>query len=272
MKFNKIIMNPPYMGSLHLEILSNTVRLLDDKESVIVNLSPSRWLQDSLARYKAGSDLVKFEGPICSHLTDFTNISGEEAQKYFNADIWTDLGIYTLKKDGTLDYKQIYKSKDSEFLDKVVIPVITGQAESIDKYLTPMGVCNFDTPFVRVSNLHGHQGKRDFYEFMTPQESIAFSKDASSCSRTFNVETEDEAKNFFKIIHNDFMRYLCKLTKGDMNVPWRYTPYLGKYTNPRTGLKGYLSEWTTEDLCNFYGLDDTAVTRMKEVVAKEKQK
>lgn len=260
------------MGSLHLDILSDAVSLLKDEDSVCVNLSPSRWLQDSLARYKAGSDLIKFEGPICSHLTDFHNIPADEAQKYFSADIWTDLGIYTLKKKGTLDYRTIYKSLDNDFLERVVIPIITGQAESIDKYLTPMGVCNFDTPFVRVSNLHGHQGKKDFYEFMTPQESVAFSKDASSCSRTFNVETDEEANNFFKIIHNDFMRYLCKLTKGDMNVPWRYAPYLGKYTNPRTGLKGYQSEWTTEDLCNFYGLKDEALNRIIEVVSKERQK
>lgn len=35
-------MNPPYKGSLHLEILSKILT----KGSIIVNLSPIRWLED----------------------------------------------------------------------------------------------------------------------------------------------------------------------------------------------------------------------------------
>lgn len=262
MKYNTIIMNPPYDGNLHLKILEESIRNLDNERSICVNLSPSRWIQDPLASYKSGSDMNHFENTICRHIYDYKNIPAEKAQKIFNADIWTDLGIYYCNKAGGYDYKSISKSEDSEFLEKVILPVVKGSSDSISNHLTPMGVCKFDTPFVRVSNLHGHQGKKDFYEFMTPQESVAFSKESSTCSRTINFGTEQEAKNFFKIIHNPFMKYLCYLTKGDMNVPWRWAPYIGAFKNPRTGEMGYNSEWTAEDLCNFYNLSEESTKRV----------
>ena len=46
MKFDCIIMNPPYCRNLHLKILNEAICYSDD----IVNLSPIKWLQDPLAR------------------------------------------------------------------------------------------------------------------------------------------------------------------------------------------------------------------------------
>ena len=57
MKFDHIIMNPPYCRNLHLKILNEAINHSDD----IVNLSPIRWLQDPLAEYKKNSDWKKFE-------------------------------------------------------------------------------------------------------------------------------------------------------------------------------------------------------------------
>lgn len=52
MKFDHIIMNPPYCRNLHLKILNEAICYSDD----IVNLSPIRWLQDPLAERKRNSD------------------------------------------------------------------------------------------------------------------------------------------------------------------------------------------------------------------------
>lgn len=64
MKFDKIIMNPPYSKNLHLKILAKTIEHLKDENSECVNLSPIRWLQDPLAKYKKNSDLKRFKDSV----------------------------------------------------------------------------------------------------------------------------------------------------------------------------------------------------------------
>ena len=46
MKFDCIVMNPPYERNLHLKILAEAITHLKDEKSTCVNLSPVRWLQD----------------------------------------------------------------------------------------------------------------------------------------------------------------------------------------------------------------------------------
>ena len=48
-------MNAPYSGNLHLKILSYIMSLYSGAD--IVNLSPIKWLQDPLAKYKKNSSL-----------------------------------------------------------------------------------------------------------------------------------------------------------------------------------------------------------------------
>ena len=64
MKFDCIVMNPPYQKNLHLKILAEAIKHLKDEKSKVVNLSPVRWLQDPLAKYKKNSDYNKFEESI----------------------------------------------------------------------------------------------------------------------------------------------------------------------------------------------------------------
>ena len=48
MKFDIILSNPPYSGSLHLKFLEKTIKIADN----VVSIQPTRWLQDTLATYK----------------------------------------------------------------------------------------------------------------------------------------------------------------------------------------------------------------------------
>lgn len=60
MKFSVAITNPPYSNSLHLQIMEEVVKVCD----TVVNVSPVRWLEDPLARYKKKSDYNKFEASV----------------------------------------------------------------------------------------------------------------------------------------------------------------------------------------------------------------
>ena len=233
MKFDHIIMNPPYCRNLHLKILNEAIKYSDD----VVNLSPIRWLQDPLAEYKKNSDFKKFEN-VRNRIESIEVINAKDASDLFNANMWTDLGIYHLTKNNDFNSKFLWKN--AWFVNKVIFNI----KDSIANHLTPMGVCNFETPYIKVSELHGHQGTKDFYDFVSPIIEVAKSKKASSGHHTVNFSTEKEATNFFNSLCTKFYRFINKCIKFDMNVPWRYAPYLGDYTHP----------WTDKDLYEYFDL------------------
>lgn len=100
MHFDKIIMNPPYNGNLHLKILQEAMKHSD----YVVNLSPIRWLQDPLAEYKKNSDFKKFED-IRKHIYCVQIIPIKEANELFGIDLSSDLGIYQIIPRKIFDFK-----------------------------------------------------------------------------------------------------------------------------------------------------------------------
>ena len=238
MKFDYIIMNPPYCRNLHLKILNEAIRHSDD----IVNLSPIRWLQDPLAEYKRNSGWKKFEN-IRDHIESIDVISAKDATALFNAEIWTDLGVYHLNKDGGFDTHSLLKHL--WFVNKVILKV----KDSVKDHSTREGVCDFSKPYIKISKFHGHQGKKDFYEFTSPRLDIAKSTKASGGHRTVNFETEEESINFFNSLQTKFYAFINTCIKRDMHIPWQYTPWLCDYTHP----------WTDDDLYQYFELTDDEI-------------
>lgn len=108
MKFDKIIMNPPYNKNLHLNILKEAIQHLT-KDGICVNLSPTRWLEDPLINFGLAKEFNEFENGICKHLEGIETIEAEKANQIFNI-AHTDLGIYVCKLSETkFDYKQLSK-------------------------------------------------------------------------------------------------------------------------------------------------------------------
>ena len=95
MHFDKIIMNPPYDGSLHLKILSEAIK----HGTEVVNLSPIRWLQDPLAEYKQGSDWKKFKN-IRKKLNALDVVSKSDVFNLFNISNSEEFGIYYITRIG----------------------------------------------------------------------------------------------------------------------------------------------------------------------------
>ena len=92
-----IIMNPPYDGNLHLQILDKVIKTFPDAE--IVNLSPIRWLQDPLAEYKKASDFKRFP-KIRERIESLEVMDATTASRAFGAGLAVDLGIYHIAKNG----------------------------------------------------------------------------------------------------------------------------------------------------------------------------
>ena len=90
-------MNPPYDKKLHLKILEAVIPVADK----VVNISPVRWLQDPLAKYKKNSDYKKFEESISKKIESLDVIDSNNAQIIFDSAVFCiDLGIYTIGSGG----------------------------------------------------------------------------------------------------------------------------------------------------------------------------
>ena len=89
MKFSVAISNPPYSNSLHLQIMKEVVKHCDK----VVNISPVRWLEDPLAKYKRNSDYNKFEDSVSKKLEDLEVLDNEMSNELFGIE-HSDLGIY----------------------------------------------------------------------------------------------------------------------------------------------------------------------------------
>ena len=247
MKLDKIIMNPPYSGNLHLKILSHLISLYPDAE--IVNLSPIRWLQDPLAEYKRGNDWKKFED-IREKIESLEVLPATEAQSIFRAAIWGDLGIYHITNNAK-GYEFSFRYK--WFIDKVILSM----KDNIENHMTPeRGKCDFSRPFIKVSELHGHQGQKDFYDFTSPDIKLAKSTKGGSCSHTVNFDTDEEADNFFYSLQTNFYKFINICVKQSMNVPWVFAPWLGDYTHP----------WTDEMLYEYFDLTDEEIKEIEKCI------
>ena len=245
MKFDHIIMNPPYCRNLHLKILNEAINHSDD----IVNLSPIRWLQDPLAEYKRNSDFKKYK-EIRERIESIEIISAHEATDLFGASIWADLGVYHLNKDGSFDTHSLLKHL--WFVNKVILKV----KDSVKDHSTREGVCDFSKPYIKISGLHGHQGNKDFYEFTSPRLDVAKSKKTSCRQHTVNFETEEESINFFNSLQTKFYKFINVCIKRDMEIPWQYAPWLGDYTH----------QWTDGDLYKYFALTDDEIAIIEDEI------
>ena len=245
--FDKIIMNPPYNGNLHLKILQEAMNHGDE----IVNLSPIRWLQDPLAEYKKNSDFKKFED-IREKIESLDVVSAPEAQRLFGSGQYENLGIYHITENGGLDI--LPKPFISQGLfNKVNLPTYQGKYKSFYSERVSENYKNFDKPFVKVSALHGNVDAKDWLDIITPQKELAMSKEQNkggSCTFTFNFDTEEEAENFFDYCQTKFVKACNGNVKTNIRWPGYAVPFMPTYTHP----------WTDEMLYEYFGLNEEEIS------------
>lgn len=248
MKFDLIVGNPPYERSLHLKILEHLLPF----GKAIVWISPVRWLQDPLAKYKKNSDLLKYKDTILTKLKEVEIVSAKELCDIFertNTDpgknkdaVFTiDLAIYHLSEDvnENFDPKKLYKNE--WFIERVV----DGCIDSVANHYLDKNELDMNIPFVRFSDIHGPARKANWYEFLTKDKSVVFDKNAKAVGG-LNFNTQEEAENFFNYMQTDFIKFLGITIKRDVHVPLSFIPYMSDYTRP----------WRDEDLFKLFDITE----------------
>ena len=274
MIFDNIIMNPPYSRNLHIKILAEAIKHLKDEKSVCVNLSPVRWLQDPLAKYKKSSDIKRFEESVAKHIESLDVIQSDKANDEFKAGIMTDLGIYVCK---TSNVGKDFSARNT-IVDKVLASKTKMLADVVEhkkrdgirwqiSELQPInaqggakGTYGWYRRFCIYNHLRstiyvdGLKDGKDWTEFTS-----GISPDKTKTKPfpwSIKFGTIEEATNFENSLKTKFYEYFVLQVKTDQHTPFKFLPFLGDAVNPRTGLLGYKGEWTDADLKAYFQLTD----------------
>ena len=249
MKFDVAIMNPPYDKSLHLKILEKVI----DHANEVINISPVRWLQDPLAKYKKMSDYHKYEETISKKIESLDIIDAKISNELFNISNFGALGIYKIGKNIGYDYDlpaKEYLGNGYSICNKVL--------KRYDKLYNHMqkgtvGIC------VKVAEIRGFGSGKNFdivslihSEPYINGDKYKDSKFKKKDVMTKNVEDElfvkvntiEEGKNFIDSTRTMFHHFLIKCWKMDQHVPLKFLPWMRDYTKP----------WTNSRFCKYFGI------------------
>ena len=267
MKFDCIIMNPPYSRNLHLKILAEAIKHLKDEKSVCVNLSPVRWLQDPLAIHKTASDYKKFENTISKHIQSLDLFDAKLAQQMFNSAQYENLGIYTCNLDGCYDYTKMMKFNcqvKQKVFDNVILPTYLGKMKSLSDIRTAEGNPDFSRFYVILPMGHGHVGAADYYDLISPKKELARRTNVKHNGNigtglgTANFNTDVEAENFRLSLGTTFVKFCVSLVKTNIRNPYWAIPLMHDYIEP----------WTDERFYKFFNITPEEQKVIEETMSK----
>ena len=280
MKFDCIIMNPPYERNLHLKILAEAIKHLKDDESVCVNLSPDNWLHDFADTIKK-SDYNKYKNIPFKSIEHIGLLS-----KYFDLGHTTYSGaIYVCCNNGNYDLTRslhrdiatgnvVLPRSINKMLKSKLVTFIKTPSRSLEGNIKS-GEVNGNTKYTRmIPKLVGNPGRRcadlacigskrwdkTFYKGMFNGITMSDTKKKLSSVSNYSsfdyleFDSEKEALNWRNSCSTNFMRYVCTLVHVDSHRHAQWIPWLGDVVNPRTGKKGYEGEWTDDDLMLYFGI------------------
>ena len=264
MKFDCIIMNPPFKRNLHLKILAEAITHLKDETSTCVNLSPVRWLQDVIADKSTRSHFIKYNDKVAKHLVSIDTINAEKAIKLFSGGASADLGIYVADNQNH-EIPDIKNHYADFILTKVVYDIIDGK--NVAKHLTKNVSSAY---FVCIPESHGHCGSKDWCDIISPIKKYSRNKSSGTHASYVLFDDEESAENFRLSLCTNFMRFVNLYVKMNMSNRVNCYPWMGDAINPRTGLKGYTGEWTDSDFYTFFGITPEEQKVIEETMEKYK--
>lgn len=258
MKFDIVIMNPPYDGSLHLKILEKVIPIADN----VISISPIDWLMNPYG----GSVYNQFK-----HLK-FNSIENVGLIKnIFNLDRASYTGgIYTIDKNANLTPdKFLYKFISVDFKnyidEKILSSIIkkTIDCDNLENHIVS-GEINDKTKYTIVMpKLVGNPGEKTYklyvrgsrwdkifykglYKGKTASETKKKLKNVKNYTIFDYIEfnTKKEAENWIKSGETNFIKFMQIIQSVDANRRCSHTPYMGDYTQP----------WTDKRFCEYFGI------------------
>ena len=266
---------------------------MKNEKSKVVNLSPVRWLQDPLAKYKKNSDLKRFESKIIQHIISLDTYDNSKTDQLFNINTG-NLGIYVCSsKENSHRIDEFVRASSNTILDRVISKIKNNAVDNVEKSLiyddmdgitcvTSMMVIRVTDRDTRMRN--GWLTQKPEKLFYTNRKNDATGKtyleyrtevswgNLKPKSKNFNIKFNsiEERQNFYDSWRTQFLRYVYDATVVDINVQPKFLPFLGNIVNSRTGLKGYQGEWTDVDLYKLFEISPAEQKVIEETMEKYK--
>jgi hypothetical protein len=265
MKFDAIVMNPPYMKNVHLKFL----KLALETSRCIVHLGPARWLLNAKNNRRQNNETelkkilethvksiklingnsyfegVKFEMPLC-----IININMNF--KYENINIDDELSnstyqINDLNKLRIYSYYDGYENLRSKILTYCI------NKQNLADYENKSGnwYANFSVMRGHINKNKDNMHKDDFYTFIS--KDLKPSKKQRKAAH-FAFDTEQETANFIEYLKTRFSRFCLSLFKINKSIGTgvlKSVPYLKDYTKKYTDADLYKMFNITKDEIEF---------------------
>ena len=269
-------MNPPYKGSLHLDILTKILT----KGEKIVNLSPIRWIED-IDRDSVRSTKSKYN-EVFHHIESIDKMDIFEAMKSFDYNLVSpvNLEVYTLRANNYYDNKLLLRSpllrrvcdfnyRNTDFIEDnrkdgfriKISKIVAGKCQGEGKRKPSLSSLGKLLWFYDGKGTDG----RMWYEYYFKNQ---FFKDTETIPSSIRFSSQEECENFIKSFDTPFLKYIEDLLISDVHVNYRKILFMGNAINPRTHLKGYLGEWTNEDFYQFFEVTEEEKSLIEETISK----
>lgn len=275
MEINRVLMNPPFNKTLHLQILETVIKsCCENQNCEVTNISPANWLIDVKDNSRKTFDYVYSSMAKAPKLID-----GIAAGKCFGISLPDGLAISTYSSASikTNTVNDIIPQQVFDILNKIKsksLPTLSNYIEKdkIDgwrvevKPQLPTGVdlshLNTDSKFhkqrgskicpdISVFNNGYYKDGRKWFDTREKGKTY-IGNEPLPCSLAFTEETS--AINFHSSCHTNFYKNLVFMCRLNVAPRLELLPYMGDAINPLTNLKGYESAWTDEAFCKFFDL------------------
>jgi hypothetical protein len=244
-RFDFAIMNPPYDKNLHLKILEKVIKVTEKT----INISPVRWLQDPLAKYKKVSDIRKYKESILDTLESVKLIYAKDACNMFDAGMSIDLGIYVCGKGGYNPNELALNSIIEKVLDKNCFLEFDENKKDGYRvrlpYITSGGGGHNITEARHLGKLLWfYDGMKDGKPWYEHYQVNQFTKRISEIPRSVKFNTQQECENFISSFDTVFAKYIEKILLMDVHVHKQSILWTNNYTEP----------WTNKRFCEYFGI------------------
>ena len=260
MKFDCIIMNPPY-GQLHLKIFEEAIEHLS-KDGVCVNLSPMPWL----AKFNVNRPMAKYRKVFNGKIKTIETVDHATANAMFGTgNSIEELGIYTVTND------------NSTPVDLMNYGFNTAAEKSLYNKINMMnpkaGVitynkCKYNDKYGMVSSKHANAIRKPFdvpiytwHGGKTCKEAVLMLDSKKKVSMVLYFNSQVEHDNFIDSLDTTFMNwyYHTFVVPGDYKII-SYMFRMADQSQP----------WTDERFKEFFKLTDEEQKYIEDTMEKYK--
>lgn len=291
MNFDRVIMNPPYMRTMHLQI---TRKAMEHCDSAVI-LQPAEWVMNKEWETMYRCVLRRFVD-IAGKITSFDRLNRRNLAVRFEEQCRDEssvleLAIFTYSRDSENNYWKTfwqlrYSDDEIRILDyvksktkKSFIDVID-KGEKADGIRVPMrpmlscvgwGMREIPSPIVYFkyfkyaidNKVNGVNYRRYLWSVSSSSRSVMkkFKIDPDSPMK-FSVKfnTTDEAENFYDSLNTNFIKYVIYLNKQGQNVYWHRIPFMEDYS----------IKWTDERFYDYFGICSNDRKIIEDTIKKNK--